>query len=188
MYRVRNVTVRNCSFRNCSAIGTVFRGVDVDGFKKVGRQPLILWGSLFCNVRLAGRIGFFKLALAPNAARASAAYTQRWGKSCTDFYAGVDWALDITAAKFTFGPDLHFVPGHLVRRDPSTQILVTKDQARSALGSDLALGESSVATALTWFLDDSPYDSTVIAAPLGSRLFERDLAAFETLRSRGCAT
>jgi hypothetical protein len=159
----------------------------VDGFTRSGRLPLVLWGSVFKHVTLRGKIGFFKLALTPDALNMTPAYVAAWRRANVEFYERLDWALDIVDAQFSFAPDLHFVPGHLVRRDPRTQLLVTREQAREALQSSLPWGNSSLRVALSWFLHDGPYESTVVVAAKATATFADELAAMELLRGRGLA-
>ena len=44
---------------------------------------------------------------------------------------------DLSIFRVTSSPELHFIPGSLIRRDPETEVLVTKDQAVAALGTGL---------------------------------------------------
>jgi hypothetical protein len=43
------------------------------------------------------------------------------------FYEGVEWALDISRARFR-GLDLRSLPGHLVRRDPARHALILTER------------------------------------------------------------
>ena len=58
------------------------------------------------------------------------------------FYADVEWALDIRDARFR-RCDISGVPGRLVRRDPSSQILVTNERLAASRWQDIGyLGTS----------------------------------------------
>jgi hypothetical protein len=103
------------------------------------------------------------------------------------FYSEVDWALDISSAEFTFGPDLHYVPGHLVRRDPSTQALVWRQRLAEQPVASLPWGNSSLRVAVEWFLEAECYDSAVLVAATKTKGFADDLAAIAMLRKRGLA-
>ena len=96
-------------------------------------------------------------------------------------------ALDIREARFTSSPELHFIPGSLIRRDPETQVLVTKDQAVAALGAGLAWGDSAIPVALRLFVEDGPYEDVVLPAPRAAKYFRSELAALDMLRREGLA-
>jgi hypothetical protein len=102
------------------------------------------------------------------------------------YYAEVDWALDISEARFT-GIDMQWcdVPARLIRRDPATQAVVTRD---SATGRDwrAACGDSPLSVAIERFLEFGLPD-TVLVAERRNRHFERELAALERLRAIGVA-
>jgi hypothetical protein len=79
------------------------------------------------------------------------------------------------------------VPGHLIRRDPVTQVLVER---RALLDSDwrsLDFDGSAINLSLSWFRKDSLFDSVVIAARHAPKYLQRDLAVLNRLRSAGIA-
>jgi hypothetical protein len=110
-----------------------------------------------------------------------------WSAANRAFYASTDWALDISEAHFTSGPDLHFVPGELVRRDPSTQALVSRRALDGISLASLPWEGSSLRLATEWFLAHSPYEDVVLAAAKGTSYFQCDLAALGMLREKGIA-
>jgi hypothetical protein len=96
------------------------------------------------------------------------------------FYADVDWALDVTDARFRSVPTLRYgPPGALIRRDPATQPLVTRARASAALE---ATGRES---GVWWVVLDQlvksawPDDAVLILGLGGTkRRYETDLANF----------
>ncbi|MGA7991866.1 MAG: hypothetical protein WCC53_10575 [Thermoanaerobaculia bacterium] len=158
----------------------------VDGLGREGRIPLFLAGVVFRHVTLKGRVTSFKLQASPsfNDSRAQVAL---WQAANRAFYASTDWALDISEAHFTSAPDLHFVPGALVRRDPVSQALVPRRALAGIALTSLPWGGSALRVALEWFLADSLYEDVVLVAARGSSHFQRDLAALAMLRERGIA-
>jgi len=102
------------------------------------------------------------------------------------FYADVDWALDISHARFT-GIEMAWcdIPARLIRRDPATQAIVTRG---SAEGADwrAACGDSPFWVAIERFLESGLPD-TVLVAPRRNKYFERERAALERLRAIGVA-
>lgn len=184
--RIRGTVFRNCRQRSSSVAGAVIEDVLVDGLKNMSDMPLFLEDSVFRHVTLRGRISQFKIN--PSAEVAGGPASEALAiAGHRAFYEDVDWALDITEAEFTFGPDLQFVPGSLIRFDPATQARVRRSSFEGVdcdalpwKGSDLEIG-------LEWFLEDGPYDEAVLVAPRKAKSFKRDLAAIEMLRERGLA-
>lgn len=107
-------------------------------------------------------------------------------KANARYYAEVDWALDISEAEFT-GVEMYRsgIPATLVRRDPETQVVVTRD---SVTNGDwrAACDGSSVWVAIERFLSSGFQDAVLIAEKRAKHLAE-DLAAFRRLRDIGVA-
>jgi len=187
----RRFLIQNVTFLNCGHIGSgmdaaVLEDVIVDGWRNEGRIPLFAWACVFKHVSLRGRITAIKLTDGPAPSWVSRR-PDDWSAANRAYYAQVDWALDIREAKFTSAPELHFIPGSLIRRDPETQALVTREQAVQALSAGLPWGESGMEIALRWFVDDGPYDDVVLVAARAAKYFRRDLATLAMLRREGLA-
>jgi hypothetical protein len=100
------------------------------------------------------------------------------------FYEQVDWALDISAARLQ-RCEISGVPGRLVRRDPSTQILVTRERVLAAPWQEVA-AHTPEFFAIQTFLK-SPMDSEVLVACPRDDTFDKALATFARLREAGIA-
>jgi hypothetical protein len=98
-------------------------------------------------------------------------------------YATVDWALDISDARFA-RCDISGVPGRLVRRDPKTQILVTRARALAAPWQEVAEGEWKVGIER---MLKAEAESTVFVACSREDSFSETLAVFQRLREAGIA-
>ena len=83
--------------------------------------------------------------------------------------------------------DLRGVPGHLVRRDPATQVLVTREKAESLLWKDVDMSGTHWVTSLAFFVQHSVLPSIVLVAPKRSRDFNRLREGLERLRAAGIA-
>jgi hypothetical protein len=155
--------------------------VFVDGLRNVGDTFLFTWATVFKHVTLKGKIGALKLN--QNVRGDVSARKQRaWDVSSRAYYRSVDWALDLSEAVFWSAPDLHAIPGALIRRDPETQVLVTREQAHTALAAGLPWGHSGLRVALTWFMEDGLYDDVVLVAAKSATYFREDLALLQLLR------
>ena len=98
-------------------------------------------------------------------------------------YATVDWALDISEARFK-RCDLGGVPGRLVRRDPETQVLVTRSRVLSAPWPEVSHG-SMWSIGIERLLE-AEEEAEVFVARRGDH-FADDLAMFKRLREAGIA-
>jgi hypothetical protein len=99
------------------------------------------------------------------------------------FYDATDWALDISQAQFG-DCELGGVPGRLVRRDPETQILVTRDRVATTPWQEIEAGEPHNFVIAGFLRSDM--DSLVLVASSGARR-SRDLSYFARLREAGVA-
>jgi hypothetical protein len=179
-------SLAGCKQRACMIAGAVLDDIRVDGLSRLGNVPLFLAGVAFRHVELRGAIGLFKVTSAPQVVP-TPADEATWIAANERFYSTVDWALDISGAQFTFGPDLQYVPGHLIRRDAETQVLVRRRVVENVAWRDLPWGRSALGLALQWFLEKGPYDSAVLVAGRKTTSFRRDMTALEMLRKEGLA-
>jgi hypothetical protein len=103
------------------------------------------------------------------------------------YYADVDWALDISDANFT-GIEMSWcdIPARLIRRDPETQVVVTRE---SATHGDwrAACGDSPLWVGIERFLDADLPDTVLVAARRSKR-FAIDKAAIDRLCAEGIAS
>jgi hypothetical protein len=165
MSRVRNVRLNNCSIVNQSGIGpAVFEDILVDGL--VTNFLLILWSPFFKHVTLEGGIGQIKINQFADGMDHSHQMQQPFDLARWRFYKTVDWALDISGAHFE-ECDMHGVPAHLVRRDPSTQVVVKREKAlRSGWREQLSSSNTRWPFVIDLFLEDGEAD-IVLVAPKG---------------------
>lgn len=91
------------------------------------------------NVALRGKIGDIAASHLVGASASVAERQPAFAEANAAYYANVDWALDISQAVFASEPDLRGVPGSLVRRDPETQVLVTRERVLRGSWKDLEL-------------------------------------------------
>jgi hypothetical protein len=185
---VERVGIENCTAAACFIQGAIFSDVTVNRLETRSRVGFFCWGSFFRHVVLSGKLGFLKFNAECHADYYRMPKQQAiWNEAYQSFYKTVDWALDIANAEFTVGLDFHFVPGRLVRRNPATQVLVTREKLMATNWRAFDWGKSSLPVAIDWFLERSLYADCVFAAPTRSRLFERELFSIDLLRKTGLA-
>jgi hypothetical protein len=183
---VRNVRLKNCVSVNCDIGPAVFEDVTVDGLET--NDLLILWGPLFNHVTLKGKIGKLKVNLAAHFVDRSPETQQPFNLARSRFYETVDWALDISEAHFKEF-DMHGVPARLVRRDPATQVVVTREKALlPGWREQLSPSNTLWPLVIDMFLEDGEPD-IVLVAPKGKpkRKFTALLEGLNELRRAGVA-
>jgi hypothetical protein len=181
--RADPVLVRRCRLRRSRLQAvtfgpTIFDECVVDGLAGPFWPTALL---LFRHVTLMGPIDSFDIRPPRQLSGTGAEILDRRLRT---HYADVDWALDIREARFA-RCDLGGVPGHLVRRDPNTQVLVTTDRV---LASDwrAVAGDTEWAVAIERLLEGGLGSEVFVACPRGDRLAE-SLAVFARLREAGIA-
>jgi hypothetical protein len=184
------VQFRNITRHACWVKGLAIEDVQIDRLKSGGDMPLFLHACVFRHVTLLGGITGFKINLDLTQHRgvdADENDRKAWEAANVAYYQHVDWALDISKAKFTSMPTFEAVPGSLIRRDPQTQVLLRRSELLAVDWESLDYGTTAIDITLSWFLSGSPYDDTVVVAARGNHKFKEQLAVLEELRRRGWA-
>jgi hypothetical protein len=178
---IRNCHLQRCIVRqNCSINTAIVEDCVVDGLET--RGPVDIHGAVFKHVVLKGKIGH--LILAPPYGL-SESNPSPFLAANAEYYRGVDWALDLTQCEVK-ELQLSGVPGRLIRRDPTTQILVTRERALAVDWRSLPLGGSPYAVSLN-HLTRYGDDSRVLIAPHRDRSFQACIQAQKVLRDAGVA-
>ncbi len=178
--RVWACTLHDVELRNCVIDGL---RMTVDGGSGGRTFPLMSSGLLADRVILRGTLG--SIICNPPRRDQSATRAATAVDVGAAFYAGVEeYALDIRDAKFTTVPSLRFgPPGHLVRRDPTTQPLIQRQEAERVLAlPNLSIGVWRIV------LEDLvhagwPESTVLVPASKGAKKRrEKDSADLERLR------
>ena len=184
----RNMRFLRCEEKACTIGRAILEDILVDGLKTHGRFDT--WGAVFKHVTLKGRIGNLKVSDFIVAADASPALRHkinlRFQAANAEYYRNVDWALDISQAEFEQA-DIRGVPGRLVRRDPETQVLVTRQKAEAGEWKNLDLSRTYWATAIDVALREPHYTDMVLVAPKRDPRFKELLNGLNLLRRAGVA-
>ncbi|KQN19210.1 hypothetical protein ASE86_11840 [Sphingomonas sp. Leaf33] len=189
MSEVRRVEMIDCTINGCDTGPMVVSEVSIFGLKT--NDLLIFWSPYLDRVVLSGEIGKMKV----NATAGPSTYGNARQKPFDDyranFYAGVEWALDISKARFK-DFDIRGVPGRLIRRDPESQILITRERAlqvaKPGWEKQLDPANKLWPFMVNLFVGDGDAD-TVFVAPLGAAKAKRDplLKGLQELRRIGLA-
>jgi hypothetical protein len=181
---VRRVTLRDCTVAGAAVGPVTLEDVTVEGLRTNGL--LDVWGAVYKHVTLRGKIGrvFAKDLVRPQLR--TAPEQRSYDAANAKFYKGVDWALDISEAEFEEF-DLRGVPAGLVRRDPATQIVVTRKAAtKNSSWRKLDYGRCSFKVGIELMID-AGHSDVVLVAEKRSKHFEECLRAIQRLREIGVA-
>lgn len=184
---IRNVRLIDCEEVGCGLDCAIVEDTLVDGLKT--SDLFQTWGAVFKHVTLRGKIGrvMVSAVLAPDTKGFAPADQQRaLDEANRRYYERVDWALDIREAEFAEA-DLRGVPGHLVRRDPSTQALVRREQALKGTWREVDLSGTHWGISLEMLARDGTVDSEVFVASRRARNFKALVAGLARLREAGIA-
>lgn len=179
-------TIRNCQLircvahQNCTINTSIVEDCLVEDLQTKGQ--MFLHGAAFRHVVLRGRFGRIMLAR-PNGWDTGRA--QLFVAANDLYYSGVDWALDLTQCQ---PRELYLtsVPGHLVRRDPTTQILVTLERALARDWQHVNVDGTPYDLMIKQMIEDGR-NSEVFVAPHGHRSFAMHIEAQKRLRDAGIA-
>jgi hypothetical protein len=180
---VRNVKLVECEQRGCALEAAIVEDVLVDGFKTNGLFQT--WGAVFRHVTFRGKIGRIMISPAMAAGTATPTEQRAFDEANAAYYATVDWALDISAGEFE-EVDIRRVPARLIRRDPATQAVVTREKAMEGRWRTLDLAKTDWAGWSDLFLKDGDSD-LVLVAPKRHRKYRDFLDGLKMLRDAGVA-
>ena len=179
---VRNIKLINCSQRGCSLSSAIVEDVLIDGLRTNG-QLFQSWGAVFNRTVLQGRIDRLMVSSAVLPGVATPEEQLSFDQANLEYYRDVAWALDISKAEFK-EICIRGLPGHLIRRDPETQVLVTREKAFSTDWKSLDFRENLWPTSLNMFLQRGE-SSTVLIAPKLHPRFKDYLSDLTLLRLAG---
>lgn len=186
---VRRVIARHCSTEISGGLGpAVFEDVLVDTLSI--RDQLRVNGGVFKHViTLCGTFGNLMLHNKYAPAFLNLDGQDSWGPAYAvanaRYYEDVDWALDITRARFR-DFDCRGIPTRLIRRDPETQVVLCRRRLEAIEWSRLDVGESDVLDVIRVHLEMiKDEDILLVASAKSSRTLKTDVQAFEVLRREG---
>jgi hypothetical protein len=186
LYRstVRNVELINCETYGSMLFGAVVEDVSVDGLETHGGFDT--WATVFKHVVLKGRVGRSKLHPLFDPTKPDSPVEQAFREANVAYYAQVDWALDLSQGEFEEA-DIRGIPARLIRRDPATQVVVTREKAVEGRWKNLDLSKTYWQTSLAFLLSRKDPD-VVLVAPKADRRHYRDLLdGLKMLRDAGVA-
>jgi len=183
---VRNVDLKNCASNGCDVGSAILEKVSIDGLAT--NDLLIIWGATFNHVKLSGDIGKLKINPYAHHVDRTEATQGSFDAHRIALYNSIDWALDISEARFKEF-DVRGIPAKLFRRDPESQVVITRERAlRSGWKKHVSPENDLWSFMIELFLSDGD-DDMVLVAPLGAPKAKRDklLRGLNELRQLGVA-
>lgn len=178
---IRNIVLERCKNRGCSLDGAIVENVIIKHLDTA--NTLITWGTVFRHVTFQGRIGTMLLNHLFSTQEHPRVPEAAWRRCNEEFYASVDWALDISQAEFK-DIDIRGIPARVIRRNPETQMVLTRETALEGKWRNLDLSNTFWKTAIEMFLNWG-YPDTVLVAGKRSATFERQMAGLNLLLNEG---
>jgi hypothetical protein len=155
----------------------------IDGLKING--SIESWAAVFKHVVIQGNID--RVMISPLVATGMAKPEEQaaFDEANAAYYQTVDWALDISEARFV-ECDIRNVPARLIRRDPHSQAVVTREKALLGAWKQLDLSDTYWAEWIQLFLDAGEPD-VVLVAPKRHPRYWVLLDGIKKLRDAGVA-
>jgi hypothetical protein len=177
---IRGVSVFRCEHWACSAHGALFEDVTIEDIRGGGKAMSFLWGCVYSRVMMRGWISglLFRWQVDPNDMHAS----KRFLISNRALYESIDWALDITEAKFSFLQCLTGVPPKLVRLNPQLHFVLNQ-QAAVQLAS--GPGKKDIWAICAKELIESEMEAVVIAVGGSGAKQHAHIQQAHSLRAQG---
>ncbi|MCY2924023.1 MAG: hypothetical protein NT031_01040 [Planctomycetota bacterium] len=174
----------DCSQQGCSLEAAIVEDCLVDGFDTSG-QLLQIWGAVFNRVVLCGKIGRLMISWVVDMVNRRSEVQRAFDTANSDYYRGVDWALDISRGEFK-ELDIRGISASLIRRDPETQVVVTREKAIQGAWRELEFKVAPWRASLGLLLECEQSD-IVLVVPKQHRRFREYLADLQLLRKAGVA-
>ncbi len=181
---VRRVALLDCTVAGAAVGPALLEDVTVERLRT--NNVLHIWGAAFKHVIVRGRVGRIYAKDLVRAAPRDRPEQRAFDAANAKFYKDVDWAVDISEADAE-ELYLHGVPADLVRRDPATQIVVTRKAAlKNAAWRALDFGRSSFDIGIERMLE-AGYPDMVLVTGKRDRNFQDSLRMIGRLREIGVA-
>ncbi len=180
---VHNVQLVGCESRGCTIYAAVIENVLVSSLKT--HTLLQTWGAVYKHVKLEGNIGRIMISPLIDLGLAKPKQQAAFDQANAEYYKTVDWALDISEARF-YECDIRGVSASLIIRDPETQVVVTREKALQGKWKELDLSKTYWAGWIDLFLQSGEPD-VVLVAPKRYPKYQDWLDGLKMLRDAGVA-
>jgi hypothetical protein len=183
---IRGIEIIACEQRSCGMEGPIIENVLVEDFNTHG-QVLFFLACVFKHVVFKGKIG--QMVINNNAAHGmedrifgKKSALELFQKANAEYYAQVDWALDISQGEFSSLSIIGIQP-KLIRRDPESQVIISRDKLLKGEWKKMKF-KSDIVAIIDSFRKRDEADFILIA-PKRSVRFNDLMEDFKILRKAG---
>lgn len=180
---IRNIQFYGCEVTGCTIYPAIIEDVLISNLKT--HNLLRTEGAVFKHVKLEGNIGEIMISPLVNPGWAKPKQQAAFDDANVRYYETVDWALDISEGRF-IDCDIRRVPARLIRRDPETQVIITREKALAGEWRKLDLSKTYWATSIQFLLNRGDRD-VVLVAPKRNSKYSELLDGLKMLRDAGVA-
>jgi len=180
---VKNVEVVDCHFDGHFIGPAIVEDALIENLS--APQGVQTSGAVFKHVILRGRFGRVIIGPLYPGIYDTDSTVKAMNQANERYYDGVDWALDIRDAEFTDG-DIRNIRTKLIRRDPTTQAVVRRENVVDGRWMSLDLDDTHWGTCISDLLESGEAEALLLASKRANNF--RDLVkGIELLRSEGIA-
>jgi len=183
---VRNVRLRGCRFESGVIGPAVLNEVVIDGLSSP--DLILAWSPFFRHVALRNRVGAIRINKVPHFSDYDPKMLVSFDRARAEFYAATDWAIDISEAEFQEF-SVRGIPAHLIRRDPATQVIVSREKAADTSWRDkVASWNSHWPMVIDMALEDGE-PAVILFAPRATqkKRYQKLVDGLQNLRDIGVA-
>jgi len=177
----RNLSFTNCDVRGCYVKPGIVEDVLIDGLKL--KNHVQTAGTVFKHVTIKGMIDLLMLTPYVDFSGRFPNVQGSFDEANREYYKNVDWALDISEAQFK-DCDIRAIPSRLIRRDPKTQAILTREKALEGKWKDVDLSGTHWSLSIEWLIEHG-YEDKILVAPKKGRNFKVLLEGLYRLRDAG---
>lgn len=178
----KNIKIVDCTIFNCLVGPAIFEDIVIKNLKT--GDIAIFYLPLLKHVKIEGRVGSLKINNNGFILNKDLSLQKELLDFKNKFYETVDWALDISCAKFV---DFYClgIPAHLIKINNENQFIAKRSNIIKSgiLNSDFST-KNPIVDVMLQFLIDSNEEETVLAAPMAKAKKQRDLILSGLLKLR----
>jgi hypothetical protein len=179
---IRNVRLSDCIVHSSYLDGAIIEDVSVHNLQR-RHSPLFLRANAYRHVTLTGKISAVEIRGKLGVMDQS--HDDEWDRANSRYYRNVDWSLDISDARFA-SFSISGIPTRLIKRDPETTGVVTRERALEGKWRHLAYNSGLFHIVISQLIKEG-YDDCLLIACRGSSKFSERMEDLEMLRNNGIA-
>lgn len=176
---LRNIELINCSAERCLLGPGILEDCSISGLK-TGADLFQTFAAVFRHVKIGGKMDRLMLSGVAIDVHQWPELRRQFEAQNDEYYKTVDWALDISSAEFV-ECDIRKLPIHLIRRDPETQMVITRLRAMVGDWRNMPIGDYWKGMLQVFLKLEEP--SMILIAPKRDKNFRQLVKGLQVLRA-----